>query len=83
MLALIYLLSGNLAGAIAAHAEWNLLSALVDVEELYTLQARFSALAVYAAVFVLTSLTLYYLPNQRVTAKLQVDDSKPVPKPEN
>ena len=34
MLALIYLLSGNLAGAIAAHAEWNLLSALVDVEEL-------------------------------------------------
>ena len=69
LLALIYLATGNLLGAIVAHTEWNILHAFIDIEELSTFHSHGLALVVFAFVFALASLSLYYLSNQRVVAE--------------
>ncbi len=69
ILALMYLATGNLLGAIVAHTEWNMLHAFVDIEELSTFHSYGLALVVFASVFALASLSLYYLSNQRIVAK--------------
>ncbi|RLE62908.1 MAG: hypothetical protein DRJ38_08795 [Thermoprotei archaeon] len=70
LLAFIYLVTGNLFGAIVAHIEWNILSAFISIEELSTFHSYGLALVVFATVFAFTSLLLYYLSNQRIIAKL-------------